>query len=248
LDPASPLGWTARGNAYFLLGRYDEALSDLLHAQRLDPDNADTRELAAKAQAMVDELVSRARATEVAPETGTVVLPGAPEPAPKPEARAARKAAAPAATAPGPAPAKPAATAPAPAPAKPLATAPASAAPQVPPVAPAPAPAPAATAAEYHTRGRKFLQDDRYEEAIQQLTEALKLDPSLTLAYNARGFAHFRLKQYAEAIADFDEAIRLNPSYLNAYVNRSAARRAAGDRAGADADQAKARELMQGRK
>ena len=85
LDPGSPLGWTARGNAYYLLGRYDEALADLLHAQKLDPNNADTRELAAKAQAMVDELVSRARAKEAAPETATVVLPGAPEPAPKPE-------------------------------------------------------------------------------------------------------------------------------------------------------------------
>jgi tetratricopeptide (TPR) repeat protein len=74
------------------------------------------------------------------------------------------------------------------------------------------------------------------------------LDPALSLALNARGFAYFRLKQYAEAIADFDQAIRLNPSYVNALINRSAARRASGDHAGADADQAKARELMQGRK
>jgi len=49
---------------------------------------------------------------------------------------------------------------------------------------------------------------------------------------NARGYAHFRLKQYAKALADFDQAIRLNRSYLNAYINRSATRRAAGDKPG----------------
>jgi tetratricopeptide (TPR) repeat protein len=109
-------------------------------------------------------------------------------------------------------------------------------------------PSAGASAAEYHARGRKLLQEDHFQEAIEQLTEALKLNPSFALAYNARGYAHFRLKQYPQALADFDEAIRLTPSYLNAYVNRGAARRAAGDKAGADADQAKARELMQGRK
>ena len=112
----------------------------------------------------------------------------------------------------------------------------------------APVKAPPASAAEYQARGRKLLQEEHYQEAIEQLTEALKLDPALSLAYNARGYAYIRLKRYAEALADFDEAIRLNPSYLNAYVNRGSARRAAGDKAGAGADQAKARELTQGKK
>jgi len=35
----------------------------------------------------------------------------------------------------------------------------------------------------------------------------------------------------------------LNPTYTNAYLNRSSARRAAGDKPGADADLAKVREL-----
>jgi len=111
-----------------------------------------------------------------------------------------------------------------------------------------PAKVPPATAAQYHARGRKLLQEEHFQEAIEQLTEALKLDPALSLAYNARGYAYIRLKRYAEALADFDEAIRLNPSYLNAYVNRGSTRRAAGDKPGADADKAKAQELTQGKK
>jgi tetratricopeptide (TPR) repeat protein len=102
-----------------------------------------------------------------------------------------------------------------------------------------------AGAAELHARGRRLLAEERFAEAIQQLGQAIKLDPSLSLAYNARGYALFRLRRYTEAIKDFDEAIRLNPKYANAYLNRSAARRMTGDKAGAEADQVKAREALQ---
>jgi len=46
------------------------------------------------------------------------------------------------------------------------------------------------------------------------------------------------------AAQDFSQAIKLNPAYGNAYTNRSGAKRAAGDTAGADADQARARDLL----
>ena len=80
---------------------------------------------------------------------------------------------------------------------------------------------------------------------MEDLTEAVKVNPALPEAYNARGFAYFRLKRYAAAIADFDEAVKLNPAYANAYTNRSAARRAAGDKSGASEDEAKARALLE---
>jgi tetratricopeptide (TPR) repeat protein len=126
---------------------------------------------------------------------------------------------------------------------------PGAAPPPPPPASAAPAEqivssASATSAAEYHSRGRKFIQDTQYAQSIEPLTQAVKLDPFLSQAFNARGYAYFRLKQYKEALADFDQAIKLNPVYTNAYVNRAQVRRATGDKAGADSDQAKVRELM----
>ena len=91
----------------------------------------------------------------------------------------------------------------------------------------------AGEAALSYRRGFALLQEDHLDEAIEQLDEALKRDPTMSLAYNARGYAHYRQKQYGDALADFN----------NAYFNRSYAHRALGETAAADADAAKAREL-----
>jgi Flp pilus assembly protein TadD len=94
--------------------------------------------------------------------------------------------------------------------------------------------------------GRKSIQDGKFAEAIEQLSGAIRLDPTSARAYNARGYAHMRLKHFADAVSDFDNAIRLDPNYVNAYQNRAAARRGLDDTAGSDADLAKARELSKG--
>jgi tetratricopeptide (TPR) repeat protein len=83
---------------------------------------------------------------------------------------------------------------------------------------------------------------DNFQEALNLLSRAIKMDPWLASAYNARGYAHLRLLQFDLAIADFTEAIRLNPAYANAYRNRAAALRHKGQRDAAAQDERKAAE------
>jgi len=99
------------------------------------------------------------------------------------------------------------------------------------------------TAEQHHQRGRDLIQQKKYREAIEELSEALRQHPELALAYNARGYAYALLRDFPHAIADYDAAIRINPKYINAYQNRRAARQSSGDKAGAAADAEKLREF-----
>ena len=49
----------------------------------------------------------------------------------------------------------------------------------------------------------------RYERAIADLTEAIKLKPDLALAYCERGFGNFLLGRYDEALADYTKGLRV---------------------------------------
>ena len=89
-------------------------------------------------------------------------------------------------------------------------------------------PAPPASAAAHHQRGRELLSQEKFDEAIVELTAALEADSKMAQAWNARGFAQLRMKRYGAAIADFQRAIEVNPDYENAKRNLEAARKAQG--------------------
>ena len=59
-----------------------------------------------------------------------------------------------------------------------------------------------------------------YEGAVEDLNQAIGLNPKNALAYNKRGDAYYRLGDYEQAQADSSQAILLNPQDANAYFDR----------------------------
>jgi tetratricopeptide (TPR) repeat protein len=105
---------------------------------------------------------------------------------------------------------------------------------------PAPAPTPARSAKSYFDSGETFLSRGDYVTAIEEYTQAIRLDPNYAVAYHKRGWAYDDKGDYDRAIADCTQAIRLDPNYADAYNVRGVAYRNKGDydRAIADYTQA----------
>ena len=67
-----------------------------------------------------------------------------------------------------------------------------------------------------------------FQNATEQYSEAIRLNPDYTHAYTNRGIARDILGQSASAIADFDEAIRIDPKNYKAYNGRASPKAALG--------------------
>jgi tetratricopeptide (TPR) repeat protein len=72
----------------------------------------------------------------------------------------------------------------------------------------------------YNSRGVAYDDKGNYERAIQDFSEAIRLDPNSEIAYYGRGYAYKKKGDYDRAIQDFNEAIHLNPSFERAYYDR----------------------------
>ncbi|MBD2585251.1 tetratricopeptide repeat-containing S1 family peptidase [Planktothricoides raciborskii] len=74
----------------------------------------------------------------------------------------------------------------------------------------------------YALRGSWLYELERYSEAVDAYSEAIKIKPHL-FAYVNRGTAWRNLKEYQKAIADYNQAINLDPKFAQAYNNRGIA-------------------------
>ena len=78
-------------------------------------------------------------------------------------------------------------------------------------------------AVAFFNRGFAHKNRGQYDRAIEDYTQAIRLMPSLGLAYNGRGLAFDRKGLHDRAMLDFAEAIRLMPDSDFAFANRAAA-------------------------
>ena len=62
-----------------------------------------------------------------------------------------------------------------------------------------------------------------FEKAVNDFTQAIRLDPNQATTYVNRSIAHIRLKDYSSAIDDCDRAIAIKPDYADAYNSRGTA-------------------------
>ena len=68
--------------------------------------------------------------------------------------------------------------------------------------------------------GMAFLERQEYVKAINDFTEAIRLDPNVAIIYFNRGNAYYDQGNLDKASSDYNEAIRLNPNFARAYVGR----------------------------
>ncbi len=97
----------------------------------------------------------------------------------------------------------------------------------------------------YNQRGQIYLENGDARKAIQEFSKSIQLTPTVDGHYQ-RGEAYEKLGDHLKAIADFDAAILQSSEAPYAFRARAAARLASGDRAGAAADQQKARSIETG--
>jgi Flp pilus assembly protein TadD len=70
-------------------------------------------------------------------------------------------------------------------------------------------------------RGTLYARREDYRLAIQDATEALRLDPDNASAYSVRGFAYNKTGEYRRALEDYSALLRIRPNDKNGRAGRA---------------------------
>jgi tetratricopeptide (TPR) repeat protein len=75
------------------------------------------------------------------------------------------------------------------------------------------------TAIEYLNKALNNKINWQLDEAIENYTKAISINPEYVMAYCGRGVIYNIKKDYDKAIEDYNQVIRLDPNYITAYFN-----------------------------
>jgi len=75
-------------------------------------------------------------------------------------------------------------------------------------------------AAFYNNRGVLYYKQKKWELALADYTQALKINPQYVDAYYNRGLVYSKQEKWELALADYTQALKINPQYADAYINR----------------------------
>jgi tetratricopeptide (TPR) repeat protein/S1-C subfamily serine protease len=78
------------------------------------------------------------------------------------------------------------------------------------------------TAGDFRDRGDRRLRTGRYDLAIGDYAQALRLDPSASAVKLGRGRAFLAKRDYQTAMEDFNDVLRQDPESVMAYAGRGA--------------------------
>ncbi len=92
----------------------------------------------------------------------------------------------------------------------------------------------------YNNRAIAYRLMGQWEDALEDFSIAIGLDPENPINWNNRGHAHRVMGAPEKAIVDFDWAIALDPDYRLAHYNRATALAVMGDLVGAVASYSEA--------
>lgn len=79
------------------------------------------------------------------------------------------------------------------------------------------------TADELKAKGNAALQAEKFEEAIQHYTEAIKIDSNNHILYSNRSAAFAKVGKYAESLQDAEKTIDLKSDWAKGYSRKGAA-------------------------
>ncbi len=93
--------------------------------------------------------------------------------------------------------------------------------------------------------GKRFLANHLYDRALAKITEAIRLNPKLAVAYQQRGWFYFhRTPDFPRAIADCTKALSLDSNCVPALITRGDAYDGAHQKAKALADYRRALRIL----